>query len=66
LVLRRQLIFEEGTVPDNRLHADLPEKGFYVHLAPVRGEPRELRGLHNYTRGMESYQAAVERYRRIE
>jgi Predicted nucleotide-binding protein containing TIR-like domain len=66
LVLRRQLLFEEGTVPDNRLHADLPEKEFYVRLAPVPGEPRELRGVHNYTRGIESYQVAEERYRRIE
>jgi Predicted nucleotide-binding protein containing TIR-like domain len=66
LIVRRHLVFEEGTVPDNRLHAYLPDKEFYVHLAPVRGEPRELRGLHNYTRGMESYQAAVERYHHIE
>ena len=66
LIVRRHLVFEEETVPDNRLHAYLPDKEFYVHLAPVRGEPRELRGLHNYTRGMESYQAAVERYHHIE
>jgi hypothetical protein len=66
LILRRQLVSESGPLPDERFHADLPEKDWYIHLEPVPGQSRELRGRHEYTRGIETYQQAVERYRRIE
>jgi hypothetical protein len=32
----------------------------------VTGRPRELHGIHEYTRGTEIYQDAVERYRRVD
>jgi hypothetical protein len=66
LILRRQLFSESGPLPDERFHAELPEKDFYIHLEPVAGRSRELRGVHEYTRGTETYQDAVERYRLIE
>jgi hypothetical protein len=65
LVLRRQLVHEEGALPDERLRGDLAANEFDVHLEPAAGHARELRGVHHYTRGTEVYQAAVERYRRI-
>jgi hypothetical protein len=66
LIRRRQLVSESGPLPDERFHADLPEKDFYIQLEPVAGQSRELRGRHEYTRGIETYQEAAERYRRIE
>jgi hypothetical protein len=66
LILRRHLVSESGQLPDERFNAELPEKDFDIHLEPVAGQPRELRGVHEYTRGIETYQEAVERYRRIE
>lgn len=66
LILRRQLVHEEGSLTDERLRGDLPAKEFDIHLKPAAGQPRELRGVHQYTRGTEAYQAAVERYRRID
>jgi hypothetical protein len=63
LILRRQLIHEEGSLPDERLRGDLPAKEFDIHLEPVAGQSRELRGEHRYTRGTDTYQAAEERYR---
>jgi hypothetical protein len=66
LIRRRHLVSESGPLPDERFHADLPEKDFYIHLEPVAGQPRELRGRHEYTRGIETYQEAVERYRLVE
>ena len=66
LVLRRQLVHEEGTLPDERLRGDLAANEFDIHLDPEPGRSRELRGVHQYTRGPEVYQAAVERYRRID
>jgi hypothetical protein len=66
LILRRQLIHEEGSLPEEQLRGDLPAKEFDIELKPVAGQPRELRGIHQYTRGTESYQAAVERYRRTD
>jgi hypothetical protein len=66
MFLRRQLINESGPLPDERFQTDLPEKDFYIHLEPAAGWPRELRGVHEYTRGTETYQHAVERYRLIE
>jgi hypothetical protein len=53
-------------LPNGRFHSDLPEKDWYIHLEPVAGQSKELRGEHEYTRGIETYQEAVERYRRIE
>jgi hypothetical protein len=32
----------------------------------VAGQARELRGVHEYTRGVEPFQRATERYRHIE
>jgi hypothetical protein len=66
LILRRQLVSESGPLPGERFHSELPEKDWYIHLEPVAGQPSELRGVHEYTRGIETYQEAVERYRRIE
>jgi hypothetical protein len=66
LVLRSQLMHEEGALPDERLRSDLATNEFDIHLEPVAGQPRELRGVHQYTRGTEVHQAAVERYRRID
>jgi len=66
LVLRRQLMHEEGDPPDQRLRGDLAANEFDIHLEPVAGQSRELRGVHHYTRGTQVYQAAVERYRRID
>jgi hypothetical protein len=66
LVVRRQLVQEEGALPDERLRGDLAANEFDIHLEPAAGQPRELRGVHHYTRGTEVYQAAVERYRRID
>ena len=66
LGLRRQLVSESGPLPHGRFHSDLPEKDWYIHLEPVAGQSKELRGEHEYTRGIETYQEAVERYRRIE
>lgn len=66
LVLRRQLMHEEGALPDVRLRGDLAANEFDIHLEPAAGQPGELRGVHEYTRGIEVHQAAVERYRRIE
>jgi hypothetical protein len=66
LILRHQLVYEKGPLPDERFHADLPAKDFYIRLEPVAGRSRELRGVHEYTRGTEAYQEAVERYRRID
>jgi hypothetical protein len=66
LILRRQLVDESGPLPDERFHAELPQKDFYIRLEPVAGRSRELRGEHEYTRGTETYQHAVERYRLIE
>ena len=61
-----QLTNEEGALPDERLRRDLAANEFDIHLKPVAGQSRELRGGHEYTRGTEVYQAAVERYRRID
>ena len=58
--------WESGPLPNGRFHSDLPEKDWYIHLEPVAGQSKELRGEHEYTRGIETYQEAVERYRRIE
>ena len=66
LVLRRQLMQEEGALPDERLRGDLAANEFDIHLEPAAGQPGELRGVHQYTRGIEVHQAAVERYRRID
>ena len=66
IVLRRQLMHEEGGPPDERLRSDLAANEFDIHLEPAAGQPRELRGGHEYTRGTEVHQAAVERYRRID
>lgn len=66
LNLRRQLVHEEGTLPDERLRRDMPASEFDIHLEPTTGHSRELRGVHEFTRGIEVYQAAVERYRRID
>ena len=66
LILRRQLVHEEGSLTDDRLRGDLPAKEFDIHLEPAAGQSRELRGVHQYTRGTDAYQAAVERYRRID
>jgi hypothetical protein len=66
LVLRRQLGHEEGALPDERLRAELAANEFDIHLEPAAGQSRELRGVHQYTRGTEVHQAAVERYRRID
>jgi hypothetical protein len=66
LILRRQLVSESGLLPDERFRADLPQKDFYIRLEPVAGGSRELRGVHEYTRGTEAYQNAVERYRLID
>lgn len=66
LVLRRHLVHEEGALPDERLRGDLAANEFDIHLEPEAGQSRELRGVHQYTRGTEVYQAAVERYRRID
>jgi hypothetical protein len=65
LVVRRHAVLEEGTPPDRRLVAQLPAKDFYIRLEPVAGQPRELRGTHEYTRGTERFQQAVERYRHV-
>jgi hypothetical protein len=66
LILRRQLAYEEGPLPDERLRDDLPPKEFDIQLEPAAEQLRELRGMHQYTRGTEVYQAAVERYVRID
>ena len=66
LVSRRQLIHEEGTLPDERLRSDLAANEFEVHLKPAAGQSGELHGVHQYTRGTEFHQQAVERYRRID
>jgi hypothetical protein len=66
MILRRQLVHEEGLLTDERLRGDLPAKEFDIRLEPAAGQPRELRGVHEYTRGTEAYQMAVERYRRID
>jgi hypothetical protein len=66
LILRRQLVRAEGKLPDDRLNTDLPAKDFYIRLEPVAGQARELRGVHEYTRGVEPFQRATERYRHIE
>jgi hypothetical protein len=65
LILRRQLVREEGEPPDGRFRADLPAKDFYIRLEPVEGRAGELRGVHEYTRGVEAFQQATERYRHI-
>jgi hypothetical protein len=44
----------------------MPANEFDIHLEPTTGQSRELRGVHEFTRGTEVYQAAVERYRRID
>jgi hypothetical protein len=66
LVQRRQLVHEEGALPDERLRDDLAANEFDIHLEPAAGQPGELRGVHQYTRGIEVHQAAVERDRRID
>jgi hypothetical protein len=66
LILRRHLVREDGSLTDERLRGDLPAKEFDIHVEPAAGQPRELRGVHRYTRGTDAYQAAVERYRRID
>jgi len=66
LILRRQLVHEEGSLTDERLGGDLSAKEFDIHLEPAAGQPREMRGVHRYTRGTDTYQAAVEQYRRID
>jgi hypothetical protein len=67
LVLRRELAHEEGAIPDERLRGELgPPKEFDIRLEPASGLSRELRGVHQYTRGTEIYQAAVERYVRLD
>jgi hypothetical protein len=66
LILRRQLVSEEGIPPDDRLRIDLPAKDFYIRLEPVDGLAGELRGAHEYTRGVEPYQLATERYRHLQ
>jgi hypothetical protein len=65
-ILRRHLVQERGSPPDERLRGDLPAKEWDIHLEPVSGEPRELRGVHQYTRGIDPFQSAVERYRRVD
>jgi hypothetical protein len=65
-ILRRQLVREEGILPDDRFRTDLPAKDYYVRLKPVDGQAGELRGAHQYTRGVEAFQQATERYRHIE
>jgi hypothetical protein len=66
LILRRQLVRAVGTPSDDRLNTDLPAKDFYIRLEPVPGQAGELRGVHEYTRGVEPFQRATERYRHIE
>jgi Predicted nucleotide-binding protein containing TIR-like domain len=66
LILRRQLAYEDGLPPDDRLVGGLPPKEFDIHLEPATEQARELRGTHHYVRGTEVHQAAVERYVRID
>jgi hypothetical protein len=49
LVLRRQLAYEEGPLPDDRLVGELPPKEFDIQLEPLTDQPRELQGIHHYT-----------------
>ena len=49
LVLRRQLMHDEGALPDERLRGDLAANEFDIHLEPAAGQSRELRGVHQYT-----------------
>ena len=64
--VRRQLAYEQGPCPDERLRADLPDKEFDIRLEPTTLATRELRGGHRFTRGTAIYQAAVEQYIHID
>jgi Predicted nucleotide-binding protein containing TIR-like domain len=62
LGVRRQVVEEHGTLPDERMNRALPSKEWEAILEPTSDGLRELQGGHRFTRGTEVYQAAIEQY----
>jgi hypothetical protein len=61
-VVRRHLAEENGDPPDGRVREDLQSKDFEERLECFSGQPRALRGVHEYQQNLAPYSSAVVEY----